>query len=403
MVTFGERLKNLRKTRNMGQMELAEQVGVSVQSVSRWETGTCMPDIFQIVPLAKILGTSADYLLGMDSSEADELEAAYEKVAKLSNIRNISDRTEGLQNHQVNKKCYDILAPLAARYPMNYTLILKCCMFGCYHLTDVVKHKLFPYSEKEINALYTDLERMLTTVVAYEKNLGLKGEAKEWLVSIHCTMGYYGKAEVEAEDIGYDKRYVSLCAIAAAKENWDDLVLYSKKRIRTDARIYWLSLADLAFSYSVQGEPMRQKAIEVWKTTINILETERDLLGIGTASDFLSSAYHHLAKEYLRDGDIDMCLSQIEQLTELCVQYYQWINDNTDDDGKVLEHLSNDTFLYDGALTNVFSKKETLFRSKNALRWCVVSCLDDYEDRENNPIVTNERYQKCLELIDALN
>ena len=39
MEKFSERLKALRKERNMSQMALAEMVGVSAQSVSRWETG----------------------------------------------------------------------------------------------------------------------------------------------------------------------------------------------------------------------------------------------------------------------------------------------------------------------------------------------------------------------------
>ncbi len=50
MVKFNDRLKKLRKERNLSQMALAELVGVSSQSISRWETGNCMPDIFQIVP-----------------------------------------------------------------------------------------------------------------------------------------------------------------------------------------------------------------------------------------------------------------------------------------------------------------------------------------------------------------
>ena len=46
------------------QSDLAELVGVSTQAISKWETNVGMPDISQIVPLSRALGTSTDELLG---------------------------------------------------------------------------------------------------------------------------------------------------------------------------------------------------------------------------------------------------------------------------------------------------------------------------------------------------
>lgn len=404
MITFGERLKQLRKSKKLGQMELAEQIGVSVQSVSRWETGNCMPDIFQIVPLAKVLGTTADHLLGMDFPEEDEISKARKELSRLHNLRSKADRTEGNRDFEINKKCYDILAPLAVRYPMNYTLLLQCCMMGSYHLTDIVKGKHFNYTEKEINSLYNDLERMLSTVIAYEKNLGLKQEAKEHLVRIHCIMGYYGKAEMEAEDLGYIVRYKMLCEIAEAQGKENESVVYAKKSVRCELREYYLSLVRLAFSYSAQGKPMRHKALEVWEKALELLKAQKSVFGIGLYNDFIASAYSLIAKEYLRDGQLDKCLDYIEALTDECVYYYQWIKDNVAPDGRIMGEYDDDTFLYSGILESlVFTKDETLVRSKNALKWCVLSCCDEYDDKENNPIVTSERFKRCIERFDSLN
>ena len=50
----------------MSQEELAEQLGVSRQAVSRWEVGSALPDASNILHLSKLFGVSADYLLNDD-------------------------------------------------------------------------------------------------------------------------------------------------------------------------------------------------------------------------------------------------------------------------------------------------------------------------------------------------
>ncbi len=60
---FGARLKQLRQQKHLTQQELADQLGVSNKSVSRWESGG-YPDISTLAPLAKVLGVSVDELLG---------------------------------------------------------------------------------------------------------------------------------------------------------------------------------------------------------------------------------------------------------------------------------------------------------------------------------------------------
>ena len=62
-MTFGERLYQLRKERKISQEELAEQLAVSRQSVSRWENGTASPDFDKTVRLSEIFGVTTDYLI----------------------------------------------------------------------------------------------------------------------------------------------------------------------------------------------------------------------------------------------------------------------------------------------------------------------------------------------------
>ena len=54
----GNTVKQLREARHMTQAELAERIGVSSKTVSKWETGKGLPDITLLQPLAQALGIS---------------------------------------------------------------------------------------------------------------------------------------------------------------------------------------------------------------------------------------------------------------------------------------------------------------------------------------------------------
>ena len=60
---LGKKIQQLRKQRGLSQEELATQITVSRQAISKWELGETMPDIDNVVQLTKIFGVSSDYLL----------------------------------------------------------------------------------------------------------------------------------------------------------------------------------------------------------------------------------------------------------------------------------------------------------------------------------------------------
>lgn len=61
-MSVGERIAELRKALNMSQVELAKQVDVSRQAVSKWENGQSMPDATKMLLLADVLDTDIEYL-----------------------------------------------------------------------------------------------------------------------------------------------------------------------------------------------------------------------------------------------------------------------------------------------------------------------------------------------------
>ena len=62
--TMGKRISDLRKNKGMTQEQLAQQVGVTAQAVSKWENDLSCPDISILPRLAEVLGVTTDELLG---------------------------------------------------------------------------------------------------------------------------------------------------------------------------------------------------------------------------------------------------------------------------------------------------------------------------------------------------
>lgn len=89
MNEMGNKIAAKRKDLGMTQIDFAEKLNVTRQTVSRWEAGTVMPDIEKIPDIAAVLGVSCDFLL---KDDVDEEEPAISKgVGRL--MQNIKGKT----------------------------------------------------------------------------------------------------------------------------------------------------------------------------------------------------------------------------------------------------------------------------------------------------------------------
>ena len=71
-MTFGEKLQLLRKQNGLSQEQLASQLTVSRQAISKWELDTSLPDTENIIQISNILDVSIDYLLKEDAEQGNE-------------------------------------------------------------------------------------------------------------------------------------------------------------------------------------------------------------------------------------------------------------------------------------------------------------------------------------------
>ena len=64
---LNERIRALRITKGINQIQLANKLGVTKQSISNWEHDNILPSVDMLVKLAAFFSVSTDYLLGLDN------------------------------------------------------------------------------------------------------------------------------------------------------------------------------------------------------------------------------------------------------------------------------------------------------------------------------------------------
>ena len=109
-LNIGETIKRLRKERDITQEEFAEVLGVSCQSVSRWENNSCYPDIELIPTIAAFFDISTDKLMGVDEvAEKKAVDQYLKDFQAAISVGNIDE-------------CIRVARAGVAEFPNNYVL-----------------------------------------------------------------------------------------------------------------------------------------------------------------------------------------------------------------------------------------------------------------------------------------
>ena len=112
-MTLGQKLYELRTQKGLSQLELAEALDVSRQSVSKWETDAAVPEIDKLIAISRYFGVSIGALLGVEEETADAPEQGGELTdAQLKMVEEIVDR---------------YVAALPKPMPKKQKLALKLC------------------------------------------------------------------------------------------------------------------------------------------------------------------------------------------------------------------------------------------------------------------------------------
>ena len=112
---FATRIKNLRQSRELNQVQLAEKLGVKKQSISNWENDNIMPSIEMLIKIADFFHVSTDYLLGREMQKT-----SVPQILDITGLRgclkSFDSQEEGGDNKRKTRKGWDENASISKRY-----------------------------------------------------------------------------------------------------------------------------------------------------------------------------------------------------------------------------------------------------------------------------------------------
>lgn len=86
---LNQRIRETRLARKMSQVDLANALGVTKQSVSNWENDNIQPSVEMLIRLSQVLSTSTDYLLGLENRRYIEVDGL--SATEVAHVQQIID------------------------------------------------------------------------------------------------------------------------------------------------------------------------------------------------------------------------------------------------------------------------------------------------------------------------
>lgn len=136
-MTVGEKIYTLRTQAGYSQEEFAEIIGVSRQSVSKWETSSAFPDTEYVVKICKLLNISTDTLL-LDDSLPDALKNGERQSDSAADGLNNQPNADVMPHE--GRRLLSILGFVLSFFSAIAGLIVSCIAFRKERSNDTVNH-----------------------------------------------------------------------------------------------------------------------------------------------------------------------------------------------------------------------------------------------------------------------
>ena len=311
---IGQTIKLCRKEKNLTQGQLAELIGVSTQAISKWETNAGMPDISQIVPLAKILEVSTDKLLGNTNE-------AYEK--ELQEVRSIYSGINLIDDMEKAADLYEKCLNFFNKYPDVPDVALRCLE---YYVELFSKKKLDHSNELFLQ----ECERYRNSIVRYETNSDHICKAYYLMARAYDLCGEAGKAEDVMKNLPYiygDREYWE-AEMAYADGKYDLAMEKIKKSFSMKARFVGRSIRLAVWITKAQNkEGTEQKCVALNEYMLRLIDA------FLSGGDYLprrqifqkTKLLPYLVTEHMKLGNKEEAKKYLEELYKTREEYFRFL------------------------------------------------------------------------------
>lgn len=194
---LADKIMNLRKKCGWSQEELAEQLNVSRQSVSKWESGASIPDLERIISMSKLFGVSTDYLI--KDEEENEIPNVSVDVYEAPEYRTVSVEEADTYMGVVSKTAKKIAAGV---------LMCVMCPVPLILLSGLSEYGNVGLSENMAAGLgVTILMVMIAIAVAVFVLCGMKTDKYEYLGKERLSLQYGIQGIVEKNKEAFADTY----------------------------------------------------------------------------------------------------------------------------------------------------------------------------------------------------
>ena len=391
MLSFGQRLKLLRSEADISQSDLADALGVSAQSVSKWECDAYCPDLSLLLPLAGVLGVTTDCLLGAGSNEKEDREAL------IKEIKAIRDGPCGSGHESNSYRIAGLIDKFLKKYPLNYEMRLEYAHWAQVYLYIGRERGKYEIPESEFEELWSKGFRIANSVKNHDNDPTRLSQARFAMIDYYDLKGEYDKAESIASELPeyQGTKLDALYEIACVRRDFEKAEKLSAAEAIESYNICSWNMWQRARRISIFGQVRKEEAITAWLDALKCaLEYDRvfgkawpypELKGIVECGNhpkiIASNIYFGLIGDLLSLERTSEALDALEELTKLGEELYG-------ENKELLASGSIDQKEFNESLEMI---KEFPLHSYNS----VIQDDDNFFTRE-------ERYKACKARLDAL-
>ena len=372
MISFGQRLRLLRKEAQLTQSELAEQVMVSVQSVSKWECDTTMPDISQIVPLASILNVTTDCLLGVGRDQKADTERLNKEVEDIWN--NYKSNT---YENNASFMVYETYKEHIKKYPLDYNAKFFCADAIYNFISRSNEGERYSIPSEEEQRLYEEALRLLGSIKNYDKDPTRLLHARYLSLLLLVLKKEFDKAEPIAEEFpsNHITKNDALLEIYSEKKDYDKSLEIADDMCHYEVGRYLRSLWIRARCISIFGNVRKWEAIAAWNDLLEAAKHSHKIFKNRSTLWWVLQTLGRISNDYIAISEFDKAFETIEAYTIFAIESYN--------------ELKAKGTLKKEELDTVLSE------IRNDLRGCFWWCFSTEVNGGKNMITNDERYKKC--------